>query len=61
MKRLLTLASIVALGSTLAAYQAPAQTPAPTSTPDDDDNDRPIPIHTDLVTVTIGDHRWQYG
>ena len=32
MKRLLILASIVALGTTLAAYQAPAQAPAPTPT-----------------------------
>ena len=32
MKRLVVLLSIVALGSTIAAYQAPAQTPAPTPT-----------------------------
>jgi cyclase len=32
MKRLITLAAIVALGATLAAYQAPAQAPAPTPT-----------------------------
>ena len=32
MKRLLTLVSIVTLGATLAAYQAPAQAPAPTPT-----------------------------
>jgi cyclase len=30
MRRLLTLGAIVALGATVAAYQAPAQTPAPT-------------------------------
>src|SRR5215213_2612707 len=32
MQRLLTLGAIVALGATVAAYQAPAQTPAPTPT-----------------------------
>jgi len=32
MKRLITLAAIAALGTTLAAYQAPAQAPAPTPT-----------------------------
>ncbi len=32
MKRLLVLGTIIALGTTLAAYQAPAQTPAPTPT-----------------------------
>jgi glyoxylase-like metal-dependent hydrolase (beta-lactamase superfamily II) len=32
MKRLFTLAAIVTLGATLAAYQAPAQAPAPTPT-----------------------------
>ena len=33
MKRLITLTAIVAFGTTIAAYQAPAQAPAPTPTP----------------------------